>query len=128
MRGNPPADTQPRRGTIRGTEPSTEIIDLDTDKDTDMTRRKRKKEPRLDRRLRPHLLRNQWNEFAPDDERRAKFSQGLQRLQPGATAFEDWWVIYQAATGAGYTSRHARRWAEHRWVLQEPEEQEGQSQ
>lgn len=77
-----------------------------------MTRRKRKKERRLDRRLRPHLLRNQWHMFTPDPDRRARFGQELQRLQPESTTFEDCWVIYQAAVRAGYTSRHGRRLAE----------------
>jgi hypothetical protein len=87
-----------------------------------VTRNKRVKEQRVDRRLRPHLLRNQWNEFAPDPARRAKFREELCRLEPGATAFEAWSMVYQAAIRAGYTSRHARRLAERRWVLQEPHE------
>ena len=90
-----------------------------------MTRNKRMKEQRVDRRLRPHLLRNQWNEFAPDPERRAKFCQELDRLAPEAPVIDDWRVTYQAAIRAGYTSRHARRLAEHRWVLREREEREG---
>lgn len=95
---------------------------MDTDEDTDMTRSKRVNKRRRDQRLRPHLLRNQWNEFAPDPERRAKFSQELDRLAPEAPVIDDWRVIYQAAIRAGYTSRHARRLAEHRWVLEEPDE------
>lgn len=90
-----------------------------------MTRKKRTKDRRVDRRLRPHLLRNQWNEFVPDPARRAKFCEELCRLEPGATAFEGWSVVYQAAIRAGYTPRHARRLAERRWVLREPEEEEG---
>lgn len=93
-----------------------------------MTPRKRKKERRQDRRLRPHLLRNEWNEFAPDPERRTNSGEELQRLDPEATTFQDYWLVYEAAIRAGYTSRHARRLAEHRWVLREPEEEEGQSQ
>ena len=64
-----------------------------------MTRRKRKKERRQDRRLRPHLLRNEWNEFTPDEEKRAKLEQGLKR---GLS-------VYRAALEAGYSARHARR-------------------
>jgi len=64
-----------------------------------MTRRKRKKERRLDRRLRPHLLRNQWNEFAPDSEKRARLEEGLRRELS----------VYEAALEAGYSDRHARR-------------------
>lgn len=66
-----------------------------------MTRRKRVKERREDRRLRPHLLRNQWNEFTPDSEKRAKLEEGLKR---GLS-------VYEAALGAGYSDRHARRLA-----------------
>jgi hypothetical protein len=91
-----------------------------------VTRNKRVKERRVDRRLRPHLLRNQWNEFAPDEERRARFCEELRRLDPGATAFRDYWTVYEAGTRAGYTSRHARRLAEHKWVLQQADEQEGE--
>ena len=90
-----------------------------------MTLRKRKKERRQDRRLRPHLLRNQWNEFRPDEERRAKFGEELCRLAPDTTVFDDWEVIYEAAIRAGYTSRHARRLAEHSWVRQGSGEEEG---
>jgi hypothetical protein len=64
-----------------------------------MTRGKRKKERRQDRRLRPHLLRNEWNEFRPDEERRAKLLQALQRGL----------AVYEAALEAGYSDRHARR-------------------
>jgi len=91
-----------------------------------VTRNKRVKEQRVDRRLRPHLLRNQWNEFAPDPGRRAKFCQELCRLAPEATVF-DWGVSYEAAIRAGYTARHARRLADQGWVLKEPEEQEGRT-
>jgi hypothetical protein len=87
-----------------------------------MTRRKRKKKPQPDRRLRPHLLRNQWNEFAADPNRRAKLSQELDRLAPEATVFDDWRVIFEAAVSAGYTSRHARRLAERRWVREGADE------
>jgi hypothetical protein len=52
-------------------------------------------------RLRPHLLRNQWNEFTPDSEKRAKLEEGLKR---GLS-------VYEAALGAGYSDRHARRLA-----------------
>ncbi|GAF82817.1 unnamed protein product [marine sediment metagenome] len=90
-----------------------------------MTRKKRMKERRVDRRARPHLLRNEWNEFVPDPDRRAKFCRELQRLDPGAAAFRDWSVIYEAAIRAGYTSRHARRLAERGWVLEEPDKREG---
>lgn len=71
--------------------------------------------------MRPHLLRNQWNEFAPNEERRAKFCEEVQRLAPDATVFDDWWLVCQAAMRAGYTSRHARRLAERNWTPQEPE-------
>jgi len=99
---------------------------MDTDEDTDMTRSKRVNKRRRDQRFRPHLLRNQWNEFAPDPERRAKFFQELCRLAPEATGF-DWGVSYEAAIRAGYTARHARRLADQGWVLKEPEEQEGRT-
>ena len=66
-----------------------------------MTRKKRMKERRVDRRLRPHLLRNEWNEFAPDPDLRAKFCEELRRLDPEATAFKDWSVIYEAAIRQG---------------------------
>jgi hypothetical protein len=91
-----------------------------------MTRKKRMKERRVDSRLRPHLLRNEWNEFAPDPDRRAKFCRELQQLDPEATAFRDYWTVYEAAVKAGYTSRHARRLAEQSWVLQRADEQEGE--
>ena len=64
-----------------------------------MTRRRRKKERQVDRRLRPHLLRNQWNEFTPDSEKRAKLGEGL----------EHGLSVYEAALEAGYSDRHARR-------------------
>jgi len=64
-----------------------------------MKRRKRKRERRPDRRLRPHLLRNEWNGFAPDSEKRAKLEEGLKR---GLS-------VYHAALEAGYSDRHARR-------------------
>jgi len=64
-----------------------------------MTRRKRKKRPQVDRRARPHLLRNQWNEFTPDSEKRAKLEEALER---GLS-------LYEAALEAGYSDRHARR-------------------
>jgi len=67
--------------------------------DTEVTRRKRRKERRVDRRSRPHLLRNQWNEFAPDSEKRAKLKEGLERCLS----------VYEAAVEAGYSDRHARR-------------------
>jgi len=89
-----------------------------------MTRKARMKERRPDRRLRPHLLRNEWNEFAPDRDRRARFCKELGRLDPEATAFRDYWTVYGAAVKAGYTCRHARRLAEYRWVLQEAGEEE----
>jgi len=92
-----------------------------------VTRTKRVKERRVVRRLRPHLLRNRWNEFAPDPERRAKFCQELDRLAPEAPAIDDWRVTYQAAIRAGYTSRHARRLADVSWVRQGPQEQEGRT-
>ncbi len=91
-----------------------------------MTRRERVKERRVDGRLRPHLLRNQWNEFRPDEERRAKFGEELRRLAPEATVF-DWEVSYEAAIRAGYTARHARRLADQGWVLKEPKDQEGRT-
>ena len=81
----------------------------------------------MDRRLRPHLLRNQWNEFAPDEERRVKLSQELDRLAPEAPVIDNWRVIFEAAIRAGYTARHARRLADQGWVLKEPEEQEGRT-
>lgn len=92
-----------------------------------MTRRKRKKERGLDRRQRPHLLRNQCNEFVAHPERRAKFCEELCRLDPDTTVFDRWSVIYEAAIRAGYSPRHSRRLAQRMWVLQEPEEQEGDS-
>jgi hypothetical protein len=64
-----------------------------------MTPRKRKKEQRVDRRLRPYLLRNEWHMFTPDPDRRAKLLQGL---QCGLS-------VYEAALEAGYSDRHARR-------------------
>ena len=80
------------------------------------------KEQRVDRRLRPHLLRNQWNEFRPDEERRVKLSQELDRLAPEAPVIDDWRVIYLAAIMAGYTSRHARRLAYVSWVREGADE------
>jgi len=64
-----------------------------------MTRKRRKKERRVDRRLRPHLLRDEWNLFTPDPEKRRRLEQGLERGLPP----------YQAALEAGYSDRHARR-------------------
>jgi hypothetical protein len=64
-----------------------------------MTRRKRRKKRQPDRRIRPHLLRNQWHEFIPDSEKRAKLEDGLER---GLS-------VYEAALEAGYSERHARR-------------------
>ena len=87
-----------------------------------MTRRKRVKERRVDRRLRPHLLRNQWNEFAPDEERRVKLSQELDRLAPEAPVIDDWRTIFEAAIRAGYSPRHARRLADVSWVRQGADE------
>jgi hypothetical protein len=95
---------------------------LDTEENPAMTRRKRKKERRLDSRLRPHLLRNEWNEFAPDGERRAKLSQELDRLAPGAPAIDDWRLIFEAAIRTGYSPRHARRLADVSWVREGTDE------
>jgi hypothetical protein len=64
-----------------------------------MRRRKRKRERQPDRRLRPHLLRNEWHMFTPDPDRRAKLLQGL---QCGLS-------VHEAALKAGYSDRHARR-------------------
>jgi len=64
-----------------------------------VTRRKRKKERQVDRRLRPHLLRDKWNLFCPDSEKRAKLEDGL----------ECGLSVYEAALEAGYSDRHARR-------------------
>ena len=63
-----------------------------------MTRRKRTKKRRLDQRLRPHLLRDEWHLFTPDPEKRAKLEEGLER---GLSVDE-----------AGYSARHAARLAE----------------
>jgi len=62
-----------------------------------MTRKRRKKERQVDRRLRPHLLRDEWNLFCPDPEKRAKLGEGLER---GLS-------VYEAALEAGYSDRHA---------------------
>ena len=66
-----------------------------------MTRKRRKKERQVDRRLRPHLLRDGWNLFTPDPEKRRRLQEGLQ----GGLS------VYEAALGAGYSDRHARRLA-----------------
>lgn len=49
--------------------------------------------------MRPHLLRDEWNLFCPDAEKRAKLQEGLER---GLS-------VYEAALAAGYSDRHARR-------------------
>ena len=67
-----------------------------------MTRRKRTKKRRLDQRLRPHLLRDEWHLFIPDPQKRAKLEEGLER---GLS-------VDEAALEAGYSARHAARLAE----------------
>jgi len=64
-----------------------------------MTRRKRRRKRRVDQRLSPHLLRDEWHLFAPDPDKRAKLDEGLKR---GLS-------VYEAALAAGYSDRHARR-------------------
>ena len=64
-----------------------------------MARKRRKKERQVDRRVRPHLLRDKWNLFCSDPEKRRKLGEGLER---GLS-------VYEAALEAGYSDRHARR-------------------
>jgi hypothetical protein len=64
-----------------------------------MTPRKRKNKPQPNRREQPHLLRNQWHEFAPDPEKRAKLQEELDR---GLS-------VYEAAPEPGYSERRERR-------------------
>jgi hypothetical protein len=64
-----------------------------------MTRRKREKKPQMDRRLRPHLPRNQWHMFGSDPEKRAKLEE---RLDNGLS-------VCEAALQARYSDRHAYR-------------------
>ena len=64
-----------------------------------MTLKKRKRKPQVDRRERPHLLRDEWNLFTFDPRKREKLEEALER---GLGVFE-------AAVAAGYSDRHARR-------------------